>query len=343
MLVLMAAERRPRARRAGAGRAARLRRCPPTATTRPRRTPRAAAPRGRSARRWPPAGVDAGRGRLRQQRTAPARRRTTPPRRAPTATRARRGGAPRGGELSTKSMIGHLLGAAGAVEAIVTVQALARADRAADGQLHRAPTPSAISTTCPNAARAMTHRRRAVEQLRLRRRQRVPRPGPPAARLAKTADAGRRPRRDHRARRADRRPATAIPTRSCEAFGRAPRRLAPRTACPSAASSSTGRGVPGPRGSASRSTASACSRSIAARLALEDGRAELDRREPHAGAASSSAPASGPMESIEAFAAPASSKRARPPPTRPSSRTPSTTPRPARSRCTSACTGRPRR
>ena len=65
---------------------------------------------------------------------------------------------------STKSMMGHTFGAAGAIEAIMCILALRDGDPAADDQLRACPTPSAISTTC--RTRPVT--RRSTSRSRMR-------------------------------------------------------------------------------------------------------------------------------------------------------------------------------
>ena len=67
---------------------------------------------------------------------------------APSATRA-----PRVPMSSIKSMLGHTMGAASAIEAAVCALAVPNDARAADHQSTRRRIPSAISTTCPNQAR----------------------------------------------------------------------------------------------------------------------------------------------------------------------------------------------
>ena len=74
---------------------------------------------------------------------------------------------------STKSHIGHLLGAAGAVEAIVCHRGACAAACCRRRSTTRSPTRSATSTTCPRGrARRQGLRARAVELVRLRRPER---------------------------------------------------------------------------------------------------------------------------------------------------------------------------
>ena len=86
---------------------------------------------------------------------------------------------------STKSMTGHLLGAAGGIEAIVTVLALQQ------GLLpptinYETPDPECDLDYVPNVARKAEVERGALERLRLRRHQRHPRL-PALARLTRAA------------------------------------------------------------------------------------------------------------------------------------------------------------
>ena len=78
---------------------------------------------------------------------------------------------------STKSAIGHLLGAAGAVEAVATLQALRGEDRAADAQLRgarRGPRPRLRHRRGEGTGRERPPRDRDQQLLRLRRPQRRP-------------------------------------------------------------------------------------------------------------------------------------------------------------------------
>ena len=150
----------------------RLRRRPATPTTSPRRRPTARARRAACA--W--------RSTTRGSRRAMSTTSTpTAPRRRSTTRRdrgdqdgLRRARAASWRSSSTKSMTGHLLGAAGGVEAIV----VGAGDRSTASSRRRSttstPTPSATSTTCRTRRAACAVRDRAVELLRFRRHQRLP-------------------------------------------------------------------------------------------------------------------------------------------------------------------------
>ena len=107
--------------------------------------------------------------------TARARRWATRPRRRPSS--ASSASTPSKVSISsTKSQLGHSLGASGGIELVVTRQGAARRRHSADDQSRQLPTRRAISTTRPTApASADPHRHE--QQLRLRRPQRLDRRG----------------------------------------------------------------------------------------------------------------------------------------------------------------------
>ena len=74
---------------------------------------------------------------------------------------------------STKSMTGHLLGAAGGLEAGITALAVQHQIAAADDQSRRRPIPGCDLDYVPHADAAAADALRALELVRLRRHQRA--------------------------------------------------------------------------------------------------------------------------------------------------------------------------
>ena len=208
---------------------------------------------------------------------------------------------------STKSMIGHLLGAAGAVEDIVTVEGARGPDRAADRQLHRAR-PRVRPRLRAQHGPAAGDRRRDLQQLRLRRRERRRRVGP-AGRAPGAADAGLRPGGGHRARRAH--------ERGHRRRGSSGRR-SPRDARLRRDENGVPVGrveldlaLPEAQGAPAHGPARAVLASIAAQLALEDAGLEIDRRQPRRASASIVGTGVGPDGEHGEVLACRSSRRAR--------------------------------
>ena len=279
-------QRDARADARGPGRASTARRCwprcsatasPPTATTRRRRIPRArGAARAIQTALRRPASTRARS--TTSTATAPARRRTTRPRRR----RRRSASATRAYQVavsSTKSMIGHLLGGAGAAEAIVTVKAIDEQVAPPTANFTE-PDPECDLDYVPNEAREMTidialsnnfafGGANAMRPLR-----------PPGARRERPAAAERRPRRRHGRRGAEH--GRHGPGALCERLRRADGAArARRTASSSGASTSTPAAYLDPK-ERKRVDRLGVFSVIASRLALADAGLELDGREPHA-------------------------------------------------------------
>ena len=175
--------RRPRARVRGARRGPRRARStprspapasPPTATTSPQPDPE-----GRGAARAMRCALDDAGARRRptsctSTRTPPRPRWATSPRRWPSARALGDARRPRRGRQRTKSMTGHLLGAAGAVESIATVLALHDRVVPADDQPRRPRRRGRPRRRRPATPRPLPRRRhrRAQQLVRLRRPQR---------------------------------------------------------------------------------------------------------------------------------------------------------------------------